>query len=980
MSPPAPSQGNRSSAAGMTQWLRERWSWDWRAALGPLLLVLLATAFNLWVLRAQTLPAQNLNDSSLHEQMVRWAVGQIHEGRVPLDGWYPYLQLGAAFFHHYQSLPHIVTAYLGVAVGASTAFDWTLYLLLAMWPLSVYWGTRLLGWGRWPAGVAALVSPLLVSTPGLGFEHGSYVWRGYGVWSQLWGMWMLPLALGLSWRAVSGKRGYALGALAIALTIASHFIVGYFALLLLGVFVVVRPSEFAKRLARGIVVGVAGVLAGSWAIIPLIVDSRWVVRTISLEHTFYTDSYGARKVLGWLFTGQLFDAGRLPVVTLLVGAGIVTCLRRFRVDERARVLLGIFGVSLALYFGRPTLGPLLNLLPGSGDLLFHRFIIGIHLGGILLAGVGGAWVGGALHSLIRRSFRAWSPAAVIAGVIVLGVLALLPAWRERAAYDGLNSANIKAQIVADATDGRDVDALIFDTKALGGGRIYAGTRANWGSNYRVGDVPVYSIVANRNADGVGFTLRVSSLSADVETYFDETNPADYDLFAIRYLILPEDRQPPVPATLLDHRGRHTLWTVQTTGYFQVIDTSGSITADRSNLVQQVAPFLVSPLLVRGIYPVVAFAGSPGGVETLASGSNQKGPPGRVDSVYNIPADGLFGAHIVANRPAVVLLKSSYDPRWKVVVDGDEQPTQMIAPSFVGVAVPAGGHTILFRYAPIPFYPYLFAIGGLCLLGLALGARIHWGPKAPGAKPRPTAASEPEKPVSSLASDPEVAGVFVVIPAYNEEASLGPVLRDLLDSGGNVQVVVVDDASSDRTAETARSYPIHLLRHVVNLGQGAALKTGIDFALRNGAEIIVTFDADGQMAARDIPRIVEPVAAGRCDVALGTRFAGVRAPGMTRGRELFLRAAVVFTRAATRLPLTDAHNGFRALSRSAAERIQITQNRMAHASQILSELARLDLRWEEVPIAIRYSAYSRQKGQSPLGAVDIMIDLLRSSRR
>src|SRR5579864_7190802 len=208
---------------------------------GPLALVGLAAAFGLVVLPAETRVVPNLNDSAFHLQMVRWASGQIGEGRVPLDGWFPYLSLGSSFFHHYQSLAETLTAYAARATGAgdATAYVWILYLLLATWPVSVYLGARLLEWGRWPAAAAAAVSPLVVSTPGYGFETASYTWGGYGVYSQLWAMWLLPLAWGLTWRSVARGRRYAAAAAALALTIACHFITGYLGLLTVGVWVIV---------------------------------------------------------------------------------------------------------------------------------------------------------------------------------------------------------------------------------------------------------------------------------------------------------------------------------------------------------------------------------------------------------------------------------------------------------------------------------------------------------------------------------------------------------------------------------------------------------------------------------------------------------------------------------------------------------------------------------------------------------------------
>ena len=165
-----------------------------------------AVLFGLIVLWPERADVWYLNDASVHRSMVGWAADRIRDGHMPFDGWYPYLSLGASRFHHYQSLPHILTGTVSL-VGGDATFRWSLYLLLAFWPVSVYAGGRLLGLGRWPAAAAALISPLLTSVPGLGYEWGSYVWRGSGTWAQLWGMWALPFAWGLCWQAVAkGKR------------------------------------------------------------------------------------------------------------------------------------------------------------------------------------------------------------------------------------------------------------------------------------------------------------------------------------------------------------------------------------------------------------------------------------------------------------------------------------------------------------------------------------------------------------------------------------------------------------------------------------------------------------------------------------------------------------------------------------------------------------------------------------------------------
>lgn len=215
-------------------------------------------------------------------------------------------------------------------------------------------------------------------------------------------------------------------------------------------------------------------------------------------------------------------------------------------------------------------------------------------------------------------------------------------------------------------------------------------------------------------------------------------------------------------------------------------------------------------------------------------------------------------------------------------------------------------------------------------------------------------------------------IWVVIAAYNEAGRLGKTLARLCRHYGNV--VVVDDGSRDNTEAEALEHPVWVLNHFINRGQGAALQTGIDFALERGADVIVTFDADGQHAPEDIARLVEPVRTGQVEVALGSRFLG-ETVGMPWSRWLVLKLGVLFTRIFSRIRVTDTHNGLRALSRAAASRIRIAQDRMAHASEILDEIRAYGLRYTEVPVTIHYSADSLAKGQSSWNAFKIVGQLI-----
>jgi hypothetical protein len=288
----------------------------------------------------------------------------------------------------------------------------------------------------------------------------------------------------------------------------------------------------------------------------------------------------------------------------------------------------------------------------------------------------------------------------------------------------------------DATDGADLDRLVDIAKERGGGRIYAGLRANWGARYLVGSVPVHAWLANRDADAIGFTFRtIPSLSNDVEAAFDETNPAQYEMFDVRYLILPSDRPPPVQATEIASSGRHRLYEVQTSGYFQVADRAAAIEADRTNLQAATREFRDSDLASRGVYPGIAFAGDDGPPPTFAGAAAPAGAPGRVLGQSAVPEDGDFMATVVADRPAVALLKATYDPRWTATVDGVPVEPVMMAPSLVGVDVPAGRHDVRFRYQPYEHYPELIAIGLLTLIGLALAVGLRYSFGGVGTLPR-----------------------------------------------------------------------------------------------------------------------------------------------------------------------------------------------------------------------------------------------------
>lgn len=213
-------------------------------------------------------------------------------------------------------------------------------------------------------------------------------------------------------------------------------------------------------------------------------------------------------------------------------------------------------------------------------------------------------------------------------------------------------------------------------------------------------------------------------------------------------------------------------------------------------------------------------------------------------------------------------------------------------------------------------------------------------------------------------------IFVVVPAFNETKKIGRVVRDLFEHGYN-NVVVVDDGSSDDTAQNAKVAGAMIIRHEVNRGQGAALQTGNEYALNCGAKIIIHFDADGQFNPRDIAGAITLMNSENLDVVLGSRFLDDRSNIPFFKKFFLLPISRLINNFLTGLKLSDVHNGFRVLNEPAAKKIKITQDGMAHNSQIPKLIKEHNLKYREYPVEVFYE----ENGQGVVGGFKILYDLL-----
>jgi polyprenyl-phospho-N-acetylgalactosaminyl synthase len=215
--------------------------------------------------------------------------------------------------------------------------------------------------------------------------------------------------------------------------------------------------------------------------------------------------------------------------------------------------------------------------------------------------------------------------------------------------------------------------------------------------------------------------------------------------------------------------------------------------------------------------------------------------------------------------------------------------------------------------------------------------------------------------------------YIIIPVFNHDEHLRNVILDL-NKNGFSNIIVIDDGSRTDIYSKISDLNIHFLRHKLNLGQGAALQTGFEFAKKCGASYVISFDADGQHSAEDVETVLKPVMEGKADICLGSRFLS-NDNDIPSTRKRVLKTATFINYLFTNIKLTDAHNGLRAINATALGKMKITENRMAHATEILIEAGKHGLRITEVPVTIQYTDYSMKHGQSSWNSLRILLDLL-----
>ena len=693
------------------------------AALALLLAVLVVNAVGLWP--ETSISRVDLNDNVLHFTLVERIVQAVEHGENPLDCWSPEWSLGYPVLRTYQPLAHALVALayfaLGKSAGLMSVFVWVRFLSVVLLPLSFFASARLMGLRPLTAAAAAMLAPL-ISTPYLyGVEYGSFTWAGSGLFPQAIGCHLLLIALGLAFGAIRrGKRLVVTGVL-LALTFFAHLIYGYMGALSVCLLAVIPDAEVARgvRLRRTAVVGATALLLSAFQLAPLLLDvshinhSRW-------EPVWKWDSFGAWQVLRWLFTGQLLDHGRLPLLTLLAlgGAGLFAWNWRRRVPTCAAhaFALGGAGFWTLLFFGRPFWGPALALLGVSADMQLHRLIGGVQIFLVPLAAI-------ALGALWSELSKRWHWTAAVAGSVLL----LYPMVEERAHYLSDNAAWGRRNLAVYANQRPAIDATIATARERGG-RAYAGLAASWGGTFKVGDVPFYAFFSTANIPAVGFLYHAMALTGDVMIRFDETNPSHYRLFNIRTVVAPPGPAPAMPPFLapLGQNGGFRLFDAPPSSYFDLVDAVAAVKTTKLNFYDINDRWLQSDWVGKHMH-LFLDPGDDAPPRMLRLAPQDALPPlpstpfaGTVRSERQ--SGQVYRAELDAARPCFALFKMTWHPNWKAYVDGARTSTSMLSPGFVGVPMGPGQHSLVMRYEPESWKAAL-GFGGLAAVLLLMA--LEW---------------------------------------------------------------------------------------------------------------------------------------------------------------------------------------------------------------------------------------------------------------
>ncbi len=814
--------------------------------------------FNLWLYRLEPTATIDPNDNAFQYALVdrtnkMWDFGinncpkdlffGICHMSYLVDHWVPNWAQGYNLPYYYSHVPQIaiVASYRSIwwmlgGMSLFTYYHWIIYLLLCIFPLSAYVALKIITKNHLVAGIAALIATHL-STDGLyGLDPSSFLWRGYGLSSQLFAMSFIPIALAYTWRYLSTqmqegksyKDEFLLGiyesgiptlltklnvlklkvvtkptktltatdlesldqsfitpsetatryhwkaVIFLVLTTAGHLGMGILALLsIIGMLAsymtlgyLLRTNvrtwlRYSFRLSiRTGLLGGATIFFLSYWIVPILMHNNF--HNISVwDPVWKFNSYGADTVIKNLLNGDLLDFGRPLIFTIMTFVGFFICIWK---KEFVPIAV-LFPFWLIMYFGRTTWGSLIDLIPGMKEYHLSRFIVGIHVAGILLAPIG---IWGIVDTIADKTKQMILPfltselkskitqpkATQIFQLFTLGILLyiILPPLYGRATnYNELNEKLIVQANNNHTLEASDEAALFKEFDSLPSGRIFAGRGGGWGKDFRIAETPYYMNLSTYGLATVLWLPETWSPNSDTEQYFIEEAQYTYDMYNIRYVVAPADKKPLDFWKLRTNFGGWKLYDVPTSGYFAAGVRPAVVAGEKTNFSNVVRLWMQSEYPKKQLYPELTFS-KKYPVDTglpnfkMVDEAMYQIPGGAMKSLFAVPPvymggpvvpqlsgtetvneDMMYSTTVTVPEKCVeciILLKVTNHPNWIATVNGRKVKPMIVFPFFSAVPLTnPGTYTITFTYTPSALKIGLLLISLLTALTLT-GAQTY----------------------------------------------------------------------------------------------------------------------------------------------------------------------------------------------------------------------------------------------------------------
>lgn len=753
-----------------------------------------AVVFNLWTYRMETGAAIDPNDNTFQfalvdrtNQILDFAQQKCTGIFRPFctlsfmaDHWVPNWAEGYNLPHYYSHIPQILIVagwrLFTVAfssVSLFTYYHWVIYLLLCLFPVSVFISLRIIRMPYLTAGFGAIIATHL-STDGLyGLDPASYLWRGYGLSSQLFAAVWLPLALASAYRHFILQKNNATirdivpPALFLAATTAGHLGLGIIAFISVAV-IWISPyiqafleqsweKSMTKEIVKtgkklGILFGLVGLLLGYW-IIPVLIHDNY--HNISVwDGIWKFNSFGFREVLKNFFDGNLFDFGRIPILTLLVIVGLFAAL-----PSAYFPFALLFVVWILMYFGRTTWGGLFNLIPGMSEFHLSRFIVGVHISGLFLIPIAFNYLAALTERMSKMSVLMRS----VVTPLTLSVLIIVAVYPQTIRYATHNDFLIARANTAARQENTEITALFtaLNTQLKKKpGRVYAGRGGSWGKSFRIAETPMYMHLSTYGIPVILWLPETWSPNSDTEQYFSENNPDHYTLYNVRFVatpaILPNDQIQPF-WKLVEAGNTWKLYEVETEGYISPGFRTAVVSTDKRDYRNVVRLWMHGAYPTANLYPELTFdtnypkqTGLPNfrmidevTYKVPASTRDESmrgGPDGSTHNLfaevphYVLPSsesasltinsqssvsDMEFSADVTVPEgciACIVVLRQSFHPSWQATVDGKHVKPFAVFPFFTAIQLNEQGvHRVVFTYSPSPLKQVLLATGIISLI-------------------------------------------------------------------------------------------------------------------------------------------------------------------------------------------------------------------------------------------------------------------------